>query len=331
MKKNKVILVVIYNNRFEKNIEIIEKLYKGKFSNIFHLMPFYTGNIPNVIPVYENSRYFQGFITQGFEKFYNNGAEHYIFLSDDLILNPVINENNYKDHFKLEEYGNFLISKNNKWNSNKYWSWTTHALNFERDYRGVKASSELPAYDEAIEIMASQGIQIGQVTNMQLLPRRGMNKYYSKITSFLLDRLDRKKIIWTKYKFKLLTYFSLFFSIKNEIYASSYPLSYPLVRSNADLVVVSSENIKKFVHYCGIFAACNLFVEIALPTALVLSLPKKIVGIRDLSLKGGHMWNKDDIKLLEPFKKDLKKLLQDFPKEYLYLHPVKLSKWNCTL
>jgi len=331
MKNSKVVLVVIYNHRFDKNIDIIEKIYKGRFSNIFHLMPFYTGNIPNVIPVYEHSHYFQGFITQGFEKFYNKSADNYIFLSDDLILNPVINEKNYKDHFKLGEHTNFLISKNNKWNSDKYWPWTINALNFERDYRGINVSSELPTYDEAIKIMTSQGIKIEQVSNKQLLPRRGTNRYYSKIARFILDRLDRKKITWTKYKLKSLSFFSLLFSIKNEIYASTFPLSYPLVWSHADLVVVNSKNIKKFVHYCGIFAACNLFVEIALPTALVLSEPKQIVDCNNLLFRNGHLWNREQMKLLKPFDECLQKLLENFPEEYLYIHPVKLSKWNCSL
>ena len=154
---------------------------------------------------------------------------------------------------------------------------------------------------------------------------------YGKFIQFILDRLDRNKIYWTNYKIKFLSFISLLFSIKNEIKSSSYQLSYPLVWSNADLVVVSSKNIKKFVHYCGIFAACNLFAEIALPTALVLSDPKKIIDCSNLNFREGHLWNSEEKKLLAPYDESLEELLENFPEGYLYIHPVKLSEWDCAI
>ena len=62
----RIALVVIYNHRFDGNISIVEDLYRERFSNIFHLVPFYDGDRPDVIPVYENSFQFQGYIAQGF-------------------------------------------------------------------------------------------------------------------------------------------------------------------------------------------------------------------------------------------------------------------------
>ena len=40
------------------------------------------------------------------------------------------------------------------------------------------------------------------------------------------------------------------------------------------------------------------------------------------------MWTKEDQQFLEKYQNDLNKLLNDFPKEKLYLHPIKLSKWK---
>lgn len=62
----KIALLVLYNHRYDKNIPRIEKLYEGKFSHIFHLMPFYDGDHPNVFPVYESSYYFQSYIAQAY-------------------------------------------------------------------------------------------------------------------------------------------------------------------------------------------------------------------------------------------------------------------------
>ena len=50
-----VALVVIYNHRYDGNISIVEDLYRERFREIFHLVPFYDGDRPNVIPVYESS------------------------------------------------------------------------------------------------------------------------------------------------------------------------------------------------------------------------------------------------------------------------------------
>ena len=105
---NKVALVIIYNHKYNKNIEILERIYKDRFSNIYHLVPFYNGDNPNVIPVYENSWYFQGYISQGFKSYFKEEYTHYFFVADDLILNPKINENNYAEHLKLNSNTCFI-------------------------------------------------------------------------------------------------------------------------------------------------------------------------------------------------------------------------------
>lgn len=38
-----VALIVVYNHRYDRNIEVVERIYAGRFSNIFHLVPFYDG------------------------------------------------------------------------------------------------------------------------------------------------------------------------------------------------------------------------------------------------------------------------------------------------
>jgi len=110
-----------------------------------------------------------------------------------------------------------------------------------------------------------------------------------------------------------------------------YFLSYPIVGSYSDICVVSSDAIKEFCHYCGVFAATRLFVEMALPTALVLSA-KKIVTEKELELQGKVLCSQQDRKeLVDKYSNSLQKLIVDFPTNYLYLHPVKLSQWNTEL
>ena len=77
---NKVALIIIYNHKFDRNIDILENIYKDRFSNIYHLVPFYTGDKSNVISVYENSHYFQGYVAQGFKSYFKEEFEHYFFI-----------------------------------------------------------------------------------------------------------------------------------------------------------------------------------------------------------------------------------------------------------
>lgn len=105
---SKPALVIIYNHQFNRNIQPIEDLYRNRFSKIFHLVPFYEGNRPNVIPVYENSFYFQGYVSQAWSELKSAGAGHYIFVGDDLILNPMINEENYRTELAVDEETSFI-------------------------------------------------------------------------------------------------------------------------------------------------------------------------------------------------------------------------------
>lgn len=50
-----------------------------------------------------------------------------------------------------------------------------------------------------------------------------------------------------------------------------YKLKYPLTGAYWDILIVSNDSIKKFIHYCGVFTATELFVELAVPTALLLA------------------------------------------------------------
>jgi hypothetical protein len=104
-------------------------------------------------------------------------------------------------------------------------------------------------------------------------------------------------------------------------------LPYPLAGSYSDIFVISADTIKQFSHYCGVFASTRLFVEVGLPTSLILSA-KEIVFEKDIKLQGKALWTKDDYKVLDKFENSLIKLLDEFPSNYLYLHPIKLSKWN---
>ncbi|HEV8082389.1 MAG TPA: hypothetical protein VGP55_04265 [Chitinophagaceae bacterium] len=305
----KVALVIIYNHQYNQNIEILERMYEKRFSNIYHLVPFYKDNKSNVIPVYCSSYYFQGYVAQGFKNYFNEDFEHYFFIGDDLILNPLINESNYREHLKLEEEGCFIPRLSPLNESKVFWAANFDAMLYDTTSPSVEVKGQLPGYDEAYQLLKNQGVENGPLY---------FNQIWKNPKSF---KEWRQK--FSDDKTHMLRYF------KNKITKKKYNLTYPLVRSYSDIFVVSSGAIKMFCHYCGVFAATKLFAELAIPTAIAFSA-KKITTERDLSLKGRALWTKKDLQVLNKYDNRLQNLLKNFPSDHLYLHPVKLSKWDTT-
>ena len=61
MNTNSVCIVVVFNHRFEENVEKLKEIYKNRFSKVVFLMPFYTGDDRDIISVYESSYQFHGY------------------------------------------------------------------------------------------------------------------------------------------------------------------------------------------------------------------------------------------------------------------------------
>ncbi len=301
-----VALIIIYNHQYNKNIEILEKLYADRFNFIYHIVPFYSGTKPNVISVYENSFYFQGYVAQGLKFFLKDQFEHYFFIADDLILNPIVSQFNYKHYLQLTNKTSFLPGILNFHDETNFWSRIKEAFVYRINAAGIEAENQLPSTTEALDKFSRFGIFFKPIKYTQVYRRpEFLFSFWSAV----------RNVRYLKHK------------LKEVFFKQDYNLSYPLVGGYSDIFIVSSSSIKDFCHYCGVFAATNLHVEIAIPTAMVLAA-EKIVTEKDLILQGRALWTKEDLKILDKYNFDLNQLLSDFPKNHLYIHPVKLSKWK---
>lgn len=298
-----VALIVIYNHKYEKNIEVIEKIYQNRFQHIYHLMPFYTGDKENVISVYECSYYFEGYVAQAFKNFYHENHEHYFFIADDMIVNPAINEFNYKEYFNLDAKSGFITSLSSL--PHKGWSHNRKAMIYNPNSKGSEVYKELPDIETANKIFADYSVTIGKFSKQQI---------YFHDTNYRLRNIVKQVIIYL-YDKKILM-------------ANFKKLKYPLAFTYSDIFIVSQAAIKKFMHLCGVFASTELWVELAIPTALMLS-GEKIITEQDTKLKGRALWDGEIEKELSVYHSNLKILMNNFPENYIYLHPVKLSAWNC--
>lgn len=286
----KTALLIIYNHRYDQNINRLESIYKGRFTHIFHIIPFYDGHLSNVIPVYESSYYFSGYLSQAYTHLRGMEFTHFFVVADDMIINPALNENNMLEEMGLNKdecYIDYLI----KLQELDYPWRQTEAMKYVVKQRGVEVSNILPSIAEAKVQFEKYNIPYSAIPIRPLIER-----HIKYILKYFLNFRRRQ-------------------------------LDYPLVGGYADILLLTANMMDKFTLYCGAFAATRLFVEFAIPTALVLSTDK-LKFTTDIKMKSGVMWPPQDKYFGEKYGYSLSKLIAEYPEDILYFHPVKLSKWK---
>lgn len=306
----KVCLVVIFNHRFDRNLPLLRKIYGGRFSNVRFLMPFYDGTDTDVIPVYESPDQFHGYLIQAYDKLTDLPCTHYLFIGDDLIIHPDFDETNFVARTNM--YGKkFLDAKFSPLNSpNKFrWCWT--------------AGSSQPFY------------------NAFTSWRSSLYTYEEAMTKF-------NEFFGTKYKE---AYDEAFFGNPNEpgwtvlgswnnpqgfVNVVNYFLAtngntlhipYPMAGGYSDIFCIDKESLFKFSRLCGIFSAMNMFVEIATPTAVVLTYKRDEVTFfpKDSLL---ILWGDDREIFADKYGRDFNRLYNEWQENIFCVHPVKLSGWT---
>ncbi len=300
----KIALLVVYNHRYDKNVERIEQLYKGKFSYIYHLMPFYDGNVDNVIPVYASSFHFQSYIAQAYQHIKKNGFTHYFMVADDMIINPAINENNLFSFTGIREDQCFITNLRNVLNKKDFWNYMFEAYKYNPYPKGTEIRNILPQYSDAKEKLLSQGFSLSDSDTITMVRS-------------VLFFAKRKRLRVMKKAIK-----AIFGPKKTR---------YPLIAGWSDIVLVTDSVMPQFCTYCGAFGATNLFVEIALPTALALCTNQITTGNK-LSLKYIRLLyqlpEKEQQDFYNKYEYSLSKLIQEYPQDFFFIHPIKLSQWK---
>lgn len=317
----KIALLIIYNHRYDKNIDRLEKIYKGKFSHIYHIMPFYDGNVENVIPVYESSFRFQSYIAQAYQHLKGKGYTHYFIVADDMILNPQINETNLFALTGIEEHQSYIYDIREIYNC-----FAARRVDPMRKYRvkqeGVEVEKILLSKEEAEKRFHAHGLQTGPLTY----------KYLFKACYWAYRNRMLRKLL--KYIVDIVTH--------------NVKIHYPLVWAYSDILLLPADIMNKFATYCGAFAATGLFVEYAVPTSLVFATddiildkdikmhgiaqiyPKKYLDhIKKLNMPtGSKPLLAEEESLIKQYQYNLQALLNDFAEDRFFIHPIKLSKWH---
>lgn len=293
-------LVIIFNHKYEKNIPLLKELYGKRFKNILFIMPFHKGDNNDVIPVYESSFCFEGYIAQAHRNILKMQCDHYVFIGDDLLLSPKLNEDNIGIEFCLSNNDAYIESLTPL----KYTDWPYDRFNqafLAINNPGVNYKQEIPQMEEAVSKAKEYGfddISIG----------RWVHTHPYKISS-IRRRLDR-------------VYNTLFHPLN---------IDYPLVTGYSDFIILPRDKIASFSQMMGVFAAIGLHAEIAIPTGLMLSFsPCNLKTQKDIQMKTNKMWMPNTIatEFENKCKFKLDNIEKCWPQEYAYIHPIKLSKWN---
>ena len=296
----KICLSFIFNHQYEKNIPKLREIYGDRFSTIRYLSPFSSYNEDQeVIPVYETSINFQGYIAQSLKLLPNN-CDYYIFCADDLLLNPDFNENNIIDRLDCKKTS-YIKYLNPIWEHSFAWHKFVESNNYPNIGCNIDYQTLLPSREE---ILVKYKEFDFKYKNISLRNFRGI---YEKTITWERIWCGLKYLIKTKFK--------------------SY-VHLPLIEGYSDFIIVPSQSLKRFCHYCGIFSAMNIWVDAAIGTALILS-SDKIRTEKDHSYKGTEIWNKDELVLRTANSKNkLDRIEKLFDKDEFYIHPIKLSKYT---
>jgi hypothetical protein len=297
----KVCLIFVFNFRYDQNLEKLRRVYERAFSHIRSLVPFYDGTATDAIAISESSYCFQGYFAQAFHQFYAPSFTHYAFVADDLVLNPKLNEKNLISSLGLDTSTSFIKGIHPITDGHD-WFHIVPSLRAFAETPYIDSNNLLPSREEAGRLLARHGIvntELSKITAQKLLghsaPRRWVDRLWASLG--LLDRT----------------------------------VPYPCAFGYSDFIVVPAAYIRQFCRLCGIFAAMNLFAEVAVPTALAFA-SERINTERDLDMKGVEVWDKQQVEAFgEEHGYEIHTLLSRFPKDRLYIHPVKLSKWHLTV
>lgn len=299
----KTCLVIIFNHRYDENISKLRMLYMERFSQLLFLVPFYSGTDADVIPVYESSFQFSGYLIQAYSRLMECDADYFLFTGDDCIINPCINENNVESEFKLSGKEAFVPRIWAEINSAGQFGWA-HARGVSMPFRSraVRWKSELPSLEEAMERFA-------------LFYQHEYEREYTD--TFFSRKLDSESE--TEYFTAIAEFLHL--------NGGSRKVLYPLAGGYSDFFVIKRERLFPIARLNGIFSAMNLFVEVAFPTSIVLEIPReKVRAANELpDYFSKIVWSESEKEELQSQFKSVSELKKKWPDNVLFMHPIKVS------
>lgn len=275
----------------------------------------------DVISVHYSSYIFQGFFGEAREPLAALNCDAYLVVGDDLIVNNSLNESNIHHRMNLPHGHAYIKNLASLYDSAISLSRnrTTYRAFFSDGFHWEK---DLPSAAEAFERSNKYGIShqpLGLRNFPPLWTRPGAVSLATALAWMMVRDHSSRLFSWR---------------CKEVIYPAFY--------SYADFFIIPGAEWDQFARYCEVTAAMQLFVESAIPLAMVLacekvdtefeygekhdaSSPKRRMPMRGIEVPWGGV---ERVKFEDSFSKDFDRLVDSFASDVLYYHPVKLSRWK---
>jgi hypothetical protein len=314
-------LCVLFNHPFPDNIPILERIHRRRFPVIKYIIPFvHIPSNPDVITVYRGSFTHNAFVTDAYERLKDIDCSHYVFIQDDVLLNPAVNAENLADVLgvgRRDGYISVMQPLDTDVGRSEFFPGVLWRWFYPRNLlsgTGVDAARTilkyLPPIDVAAErmkkynlpaearfILTEQTLSASRFHRMEFFGSEDLSLQRQFVDSFL----------------KL-----LFDSAPDKSTAS---IPYPLVFTAwaADFYVIPHYALNSFCHISGLLAAIGVFVELAVATAMILSIDNiRSAAENELMLKWGDGTPLDIVATLEQMASTVK---------FIAAHPAKLSQF----
>ena len=276
---------------------------------------------PDVISVHHGSYLFQGFFGEARHVLAELACDAYVIVGDDLILNVNLDENNIHTKMNLRESHAYIKNLASLYDSPISLSRnrTTYRAFFPDGFQWENA---LPSSRDAFVRSGKYPIS-HKPLGLRNFPlpwtRAGLSSLATALSWFLCRDHARR----------------LFFHTCKAV-------PYPAFYSYSDFLIIPGKEWEPFAKYCEATTAMQMFVEAAIPLAMVLACtrvetefeygekhdalsPRRRMRMRGVELPWQGAARQ---RFEESFSMDFDKLVDGFDSETLYYHPVKLSRWR---
>lgn len=305
MNSFRPLLVIEHNYNYPEPFEKLEELLSSRFPDRVHLIPFYNGKASHVYPVYEHSPYFERYFPQVIDKIFSPQYTHYVVVADDLMLNPGLTQYNLNDYLKLDEESSFLPDPWGMVHELSFrWTNSFSAINsfYMHDlffHHAPNWKEKFPPAEEAWKLFERLGYRKGKIRLNWQKPNAAFPTRWSAIKYYVKQWMKRRRTP-----------------------------PYPLLTGYAEFFVVAAPAMRQFAEWSETAGQMRLWVEPALHTLLPLCSPK-VVYEKDRGLHGITLWDPKEVEAFyQKHKGSVASAASEFKPNTLYLHPVKLTRWN---
>jgi hypothetical protein len=306
----KVTACIMFNHPHPSNIPFLREVYSRMFDDVLFVQPLVSSLDSDVHTSYRGSYAFHGMIVDIAKILLDRGSDYFLFIQDDVLLNPLFTAPQLIGRLGVKDNGAFVHRLLPVIGDAQDWGWTSGfiwKLFYPMNHisgSGVGAlSSYFPDAEETRQRLESQyGFSFSPITYDRSRPTIIHHVVGNPSHSETIERNVLDGVFATAQG------------------ASYMHLPFPFCSGNCDFLALDRKTLKAAIPMLGITAAANLFVEIALPTAIIVAA-NHVVMSKDVGLSAELLWTEDERNCIND-----DNIARRFCEDLLFVHPIKLSK-----